>query len=82
MSLKVLIRCVYISDTAECDRDLKLDGDLIEVIGLQTYFTVLNVKWKSESVIWNGKSNTALDHHLNTLYSTQWTLVKSLLKKG
>ena len=46
MSLKVLNRLVHTSDTVDCDRDLKLDGDLSEVLGLQTNVTVLKVKVK------------------------------------
>ena len=46
MSLRVFIRLVHTSDTVECDRDLKLDGDLNEVLGLQTNVTVLNVNVK------------------------------------
>ena len=34
------------SDTVEYDRDLKLEGDLSEVLGLQTNVTVLKVKVK------------------------------------
>ena len=46
MSCKVFNRNVQTSDLVECDRDLKLDGDLSEVIGLQTNVTVLKVKVK------------------------------------
>ena len=51
MSCKVFNRFVQTSDTVECDRDLKLDGDLSEVLGLQTNVTVLKVKVKVR--IWN-----------------------------
>ena len=44
MSLKVFNRFVQTSDTVECDRDMKLDGDLSEVLGLQTNVAVLKVK--------------------------------------
>ena len=46
MSCKVLNRLVQISGTVECDRDLELDGDLSEELGLQTIVTVLKVKVK------------------------------------
>ena len=46
MSLIVFNRLVQTSDKVECDRDLKLDCDLSEVLGLQTNVTVLKVKVK------------------------------------
>ena len=51
MSCKVLNRLVQTSGTVECDRDLELDGDLSEVLGLQTNVTVLKVKVKVR--VWN-----------------------------
>ena len=51
MSLKLLIRLVQTSDTVECDMDLKLDSDLIEVIRLQTNVSVIKVKVKAR--VWN-----------------------------
>ena len=51
MSLKFLIRLVQTSDTVDYDMDLKLDGDHIEVLALQTTVTVL--KSQSESSVWN-----------------------------
>ena len=51
MSCKVFNRLVQTSDTVECDRELKLDGDLSEVLGLQTNITVLKVKVKVR--VWN-----------------------------
>ena len=51
MSLKEFIYLVHTSDTVECDRDLKLDGDLSEVLGLQTNDTLLKVKVKVR--VWN-----------------------------
>ena len=44
-------RLVQTSDTLECDRDLMFDGDLSEVLGLQTNVTVLKVKVKVR--VWN-----------------------------
>ena len=44
--LKVFNRLVQTSDKVECDRDLKYDGDLIEVLGLQTNVAVLKVNVK------------------------------------
>ena len=44
MSFKVFIILVQTSDTVECDRDLQLDGDHSEVLGLQTNIKVLKVK--------------------------------------
>ena len=47
MPCKVFNRLVQTSNTVECDWDMKLDdGDLIELIGLQTNVTVLKVKVK------------------------------------
>ena len=51
MSLKLCIRLVQTSDTVDCDMDLKLDGDHIEVLALQTNVTVLKVKVKAR--VWN-----------------------------
>ena len=51
MSCKVFNRLVQTSDTVECDRYLKLDGDLSEVLGLLTNVTVLRVKVKVR--VWN-----------------------------
>ena len=51
MSCKVFNRLVQTSYTVECDRDLKLDGDLSEELGLQTNVTVLKVKVKVR--VWN-----------------------------
>ena len=44
-------RLVQTTETMECDRDLKLDGDLSEVLGHQTNVTVLKVKVKVR--VWN-----------------------------
>ena len=46
MSLKLFIRLVQTSDTVDCDMDLKLDGDHIEVLGLQTKVTFIKVEVK------------------------------------
>ena len=43
MSCKMINILVQTSDTVECDRDLMLDGDLSEVLGLQTNVTVFKV---------------------------------------
>ena len=51
MSRKVFNRLVQTSDTVECDRVLKLDGNLSEVLVLQTNVTVLKVKVKVR--VWN-----------------------------
>ena len=47
MSFKVYFRIVHTSDKVDCDMDLKLDDDLIEVLVLQSNVTVL--KSQSES---------------------------------
>ena len=47
MSLDMFIRLVKTSEEDDCDMDLKLEGDLIEVLGLQTNVTVLKVKVKA-----------------------------------
>ena len=51
MSLKLFKRLAQTCDTVECDRDLQLYGDHIEVLGLQTNVTVLKVKVKAR--VWN-----------------------------
>ena len=51
MSIKVFIILVQTSDTEDCDRDLKLHADLIEVLGLHTNVTVLKVEVKLR--VWN-----------------------------
>ena len=51
ISIKVFTRLVQTSDTVECERGLKLDRDLSEVLGLQTIVTVLKVIVKVR--VWN-----------------------------
>ena len=51
MSLILFNRLEQTCDTVKCDRDLKLDGDLSEVLGLQTNVTLLKVKVKVR--VWN-----------------------------
>ena len=46
ISIKVLKRFVKTSEEIDCDMYLKLYGDLINVLGLQTNVTVLKVKVK------------------------------------
>ena len=60
MSLKVFNRLVHFSDTVECDRDLKLDGDLSEVFGLQINVTVLTSKSESQSLDFRRSTRTPL----------------------
>ena len=50
MSLESFIRIVKYSDKVDCDMDLKLDGDLIEVLGLQTNVTVLKSTCERQSL--------------------------------
>ena len=47
----MIIRLVKTSEEVDCDRDLKLDGDLIEVLGLQT--NVQSSKVKVKVRVWN-----------------------------
>ena len=64
MSPKLFIRLMQTSDTNDCDLDLKLDSDFIEVLRLQTNVTVLKVKVKAR--VWNigrHNSNTAAANH-------------------
>ena len=42
----MFIRLVNTSEEVDCDMNLKLDGDLIEVLGLQTNVTFLKVNDK------------------------------------
>ena len=51
VSLKLFKRLVLTSYTVDCDMDLQLYGDHIEVPGLQTNVTVLKVKVKAR--VWN-----------------------------
>ena len=51
MSLDMFIRLVKTSEEVDCDMDLKLDGDLIDVLGLQTNVTILKVNVKVR--VWN-----------------------------
>ena len=46
MCLELLYRLVQTSKEVDCDIDLKCDGDLIDVLGLQTNDTVLKVNVK------------------------------------
>ena len=50
MSLESFIRIVKTSDKVDCDMVLKLDGDLIEVLGLQTNVTVLKSTCERQSL--------------------------------
>ena len=52
MSLKLFIRLVQTTDTFDCDMDLKLDVDLIDVLRLQTNVRVL-LKVKVKARVWN-----------------------------
>ena len=51
LPFKILITILQTSDTVMCERELKLDGDLSEVLVLQTNVTVLKVKVKVR--VWN-----------------------------
>ena len=51
MSLDMYIRLVKTSEEVDCVMDLKLDGDLSEVLGLQTNVAVLKVNVKVR--VWN-----------------------------
>ena len=51
MSLKLFNRLLQQSDTVECDRHWKLDGDLSEVLALLPIVKVLKVKVKVR--VWN-----------------------------
>ena len=60
MSLESFIRIVKTSDKVDCDMDLKLDGDLIEVLGLQTNVTVLKSTIESQSLEYRKTTRTPL----------------------
>ena len=51
MSLDMFIRLVKTSEEVDCDMDLKLDGDLSDVLGVQTNVTVIKVNVKVR--VWN-----------------------------
>ena len=59
MSLNMFIRLVKTSEEVDCVMDLKLDGDPIDVLGLQTNDTVFKVNVKVR--VWNIGSQ--LKHH-------------------
>ena len=78
MSLELLYRLVKTSVTVECNRDFKLDGDLSEVLELQTNVTVLKLKVKVR--VWNIGSQ--LEHRCSyslklscILHSWRWNRV-------
>ena len=48
------------SDTIECDMGLMLDGDLIEVLGLQTNVTILKSQSESKSLEYRRATQTPL----------------------
>ena len=60
MSLKVFNRLVQTNETVEYDRYLKLDGDLSEVLGLQTNVTVLKSHSESQSLEFRRSTRTPL----------------------
>ena len=60
MSFDMFIGLVQTSDKVECDRDLKLDGDLIDVLGLQTNVTVLKSQSESQSLEYRKSTRTPL----------------------
>ena len=60
MSLESVIRIVKTSDKVDCDLDLKLDGDLIEVLGLKTNVTVLKSQCESQSLEYRKTTRTPL----------------------
>ena len=60
MSFKVYIRIVHTSDKVDCDMDLKLDGDLIEVLGLHLNDTVLKSQSESKSLEFRKSTQTLL----------------------
>ena len=62
MSLDMFIKLVKTSEEVDCDMDLKLDGDLIDVLGLQTNVTVLKVNVKVR--VWNIGSH--LEHRCSS----------------
>ena len=50
MSFRVYIRILHTSDKVDCDMDLKLDDDLIEILVLQSNVTVLKSQSESQSL--------------------------------
>ena len=60
MSRKVFNRLVQTSDTVECDRDFKINGDLSRVFGLQTNVTVLKSQSESQSLELSRPTRTLL----------------------
>ena len=60
MSLDTFIRLVKTSEEVDCVMDLKLDGDLIDVLGLQTNVTVLKSQSESQSLEFRKSTQTPL----------------------
>ena len=58
MSLDMFIRLAKTIEEVDCDMDLKLDGDLIEVLGLQTNVTVLKSQSESQSLEYRKSTRT------------------------
>ena len=59
ISFRVFVRLVLTSCTVESDAGMKLHGDLIEVLGLQTNVTVLKVIVRVR--VWNNEAQ--LEHY-------------------
>ena len=60
MSLDMFIRLAKTSEEVYCDKDLKLDGDLIDVLGLQRNVTVLKSQCESQSLEYRKSTRTPL----------------------
>ena len=60
MTLDMFIRLAKTSEEVDCDMDLKLDGDLIEVLGLQTNVTDLKSQSESQSLEYLMSTQTPL----------------------
>ena len=71
------------SEEVDCDMDLKLDGDLIEVLGLQSNVTVLKSQSESQSLEYWKTTRTPLQLITDIpciLHSLRW--IRVLLKRG
>ena len=60
MSFRVYIRILHTSDKVDCDMDLKLDDDLIEVLVLQSNVTVLKSQSESQSLEFRKSTQASL----------------------
>ena len=60
ISLDMIVRPLKSSKEVNCDLDLKMDGDLIDVLELQTNVTVLKSQCENQSLDYRKSTRTPL----------------------